>query len=319
MIKTSAKECCCSPPCISSLNPAGLNRSRGRQKEREFVFIFMMEPTGKAVVVITGCSSGGIGHAMAREFAAKNCLVVPTARSHAAMRDFENDPRFYPHELDVLSDQSVTRLISGVLRKFGRIDVLVNNAGVLSIGPLAEIPLSTIQHTFDTNVFGTMRLVQAVVPHMASRKEGKIVNVGSCIALVSGAWAGAYSSSKAALHSLTDTLRLELRPLGIDVINVVPGAIKSNVGNSALARYDDQMPEWKFYKRFEAAIRGRALLSQVPWATSTEEFAKRTVTVVLKKNPPAWFSTGHYSTISAILYHLPLFIKDFILRKKMMS
>nr|GMC60522.1 NADPH-dependent 1-acyldihydroxyacetone phosphate reductase-like [Ipomoea batatas] len=276
-----------------------------------------MELNEKPVVLITGCSSGGIGHAMAHEFAVRNCLVVPTARSLASMSDFENDPRFYPQELDVLSEQCVTRVLSDVLHKFGRIDILVNNAGVLCVGPLAEVPLSKIEHTFNTNVFGTMRLIQAVVPHMASRKEGKIVNVGSCIALVSGAWAGAYSSSKAALHSLTDTLRLELKPLGIDVINVVPGAVKSNVGNSALASYN-QMPEWKLYKKFEEAIRARALFSQSSKSTPTEEFAKRTVNAVLKRNPPAWFSTCYYSTIAAILYHLPLFIKDFILRKRMM-
>lgn len=278
-----------------------------------------MELANKPVVVITGCSSGGIGHAMAREFAANNCLVVPTARSRSSMLDLENDERFYPLELDVLSDHSVTTLLADVLRRFGRIDVLVNNAGVLSVGPLAEIPLSTIKHTYDTNVFGSMRLIQAVVPHMASRREGKIVNVGSCIALASGPWAGAYSSSKAALHSLTDTLRLELRPLGIKVINVVPGAVKSNIGNSAIVSYEDRMPEWKYYKKFERAIRARAVFSQVPKATPADEFAKRTVKALLKRNPPAWFSTGHYSTMAAIMYHLPFFFKDFILRRKMMT
>ncbi|XP_022739763.1 uncharacterized protein LOC111291901 [Durio zibethinus] len=268
------------------------------------------------VVLITGCSKGGIGHALARAFADNNCKVVATSRSLSSMSDLQQDPRFFLQELDVLSEQSVQHVMSNVLDKFGRVDVLVNNAGIQCVGPLAEIPLPAMENTFNTNVFGSMRLVQAVVPHMASKKKGKIVNVGSVTVMAPGPWSGVYTASKAALHALTDTLRLELSHFGIDVINVVPGAVMSNIGNSAIASYN-RMPEWKLYKPFEEAIRERAYFSQTSKSTPTDVFAKNTVNVVLKKNPPAWFSSGHYSTIMGIMYHLPIFVKDFLVRKAM--
>ncbi|KAJ4950204.1 hypothetical protein NE237_027036 [Protea cynaroides] len=254
-----------------------------------------MDISEKPVVLITGCSEGGIGHALARAFASQKCQVVATSRCLSSMRDLQKDERFYIRELDVQSDENIRKVLKAVLDKFGRIDIVVNNAGIQCVGPLAEIPLSSLHRTFDTNVYGPIRLVQAVVPHMASRRKGKIVNVGSVAALAPGPWAGVYTASKAALHALTDSLRLELRTFGIDVINVLPGAIKSNIGNSAVASYN-QMPEWKLYKPFDKVIQARASLSQRLKATPADEFANKTVAVVLKKNPPAWFSYGQYST-----------------------
>ncbi|XXG70668.1 hypothetical protein AAC387_Pa07g0100 [Persea americana] len=265
------------------------------------------------VVLITGCTDGGIGSALAKAFVSEKCQVVATSRSLSSMKGLENNSRVFLQELDVLSEESIRRAVENALDRFGRIDILVNNAGVHCVGPLAEIPLSAIENTFNTNVHGSMRVIQAVVPHLASRQKGKVVNVGSVVALVPGPWSGPYNASKAALHALTDTLRLELRPLGIDVINVVPGAITSNLGNTSLNNYG-RMPEWKLYKPFESAIRARAEFSQGPRSTHTDEFAKKTVAAVLKKNPPAWFSCGRYSTIAGIMYHLPLFIRDALLR-----
>lgn len=274
------------------------------------------EDPSKPVVLITGCSTGGIGHALARAFAERKCSVVATSRSRSSMSELEHDHRVFLQELDVKSDESVRRVVDSVVDKYGRIDVLVNNAGVQCVAPLAEVPLSAFQNTFDTNVLGSLRMVQAVVPHMATIKKGKIVNIGSVAALASGPWSGTYTSSKAALHALTDTLRLELGHFGIDVVNVVPGAIKSNIGDSAIASYN-RMPEWKLYKPFEAVIRDRAYFSQKTKSTPTDEFAKNTVAAILKEKPPAWFSYGHYSTIMAIMYHLPLSVRDFLLKRAM--
>ncbi|KAJ0096339.1 hypothetical protein Patl1_27354 [Pistacia atlantica] len=270
----------------------------------------------KPVVLITGCSKGGIGHALALEFASRRCHVVATSRSKKTMKDLENDSRFFLHELDVVADESVKNCVENVIEKFGRIDILVNNAGVQCVGPLAELPLSAVEETFNTNVYGALRMIQAVVPHMAARKKGKIVNTGSISVAIPTPWASVYAATKSTIHAFTDTLRLELRHFGIHVTLVVPGAIKSNIANSAVAYYS-KMPEWKLYKPFEDIIKERAYLSQTPKSTPADVFARDTVAVLLKDNPPAWFTTGQFSTMMAIMYHMPNWFKDFVARRVM--
>lgn len=112
--------------------------------------------------------------------------------------------------------------------------------------------------------------------------------------------------------------RLELDPFGIDVIDVVPGGIKSNLANSAVDVFK-KMPELKLYKAYEEGMIERLFFFQRRKPTPAETFAKDIVAVVLKKNPPAWFSSGRYSTFMAIMYHMPIWFKDSLQRKALMK
>lgn len=113
-------------------------------------------------------------------------------------------------------------------------------------------------------------------------------------------------------------LRLELRPFGIDMINIVPGGIQSNISDSGISSFN-KLPELKLYKPFQEAIRERAFLSQNVKPIPAETFAKEVVSVVLKEHPPAWYSTGRLSTVAAIMHHLPISVKDFLLTKSFMK
>lgn len=247
---------------------------------------------------------------MARAFAAAGCAVVATARSRASMRGLEGDPRYLLLELDVRSDESARAAVADAVRELGRVDVLVNNAGVHLVAPLAEVPMEEFQQVFDTNVYGAMRLIHAVIPQMIEREQGTIVNVGSITALAPGPWAGVYSASKAALHALSDTLRLELKSFGINVMIVAPGGTKSNLGSNSTSKYV-QIRDWKYYKKFEESLRARTDASQGPGSTPAEDLAKRVVALVLKKNPPAWFAYGQFSAILSLLYYAPLWFRDY--------
>nr|POE61711.1 putative short-chain type dehydrogenase/reductase vdlc [Quercus suber] len=162
-------------------------------------------------------------------------------------------------ELDVASDESVATAVNNIISKCGRIDIVINDAGIGSTGPLAELPLETIRKAYEINTLGQLRLVQQVVPYMASRQGGSIVNVGSVVGRVPTPCAGSYCASKAAVHAMSNTLRVELRQFGVKVVLVVPGAVRSNLGRAntdSVGNYD-----WKLYKEFKEAIAERARAS----------------------------------------------------------
>ncbi|XP_021801425.1 uncharacterized protein LOC110745614 [Prunus avium] len=268
-----------------------------------------MSTSDSKVVLVTGCAKGGIGYEYCKAFAEQNCRVFATdisQRMHDI--DLNSSDNIEALELDVSSDESVALAVKTVMSKYGRIDVLVNNAGIGSTGPLAELPLETIRRAWEINTLGQLRVVQQVVPYMASRRSGSIVNIGSVVGKVPTPWAGSYCASKAAVHAMSNTLRVELKPFGIDVVLVVPGAVRSNFGSATVERLGGH--DWKLYKDFKEAIAERARASQGSKATDASVFARRVANKVLGPKPPKLISFGHMTGLFAVLSCSPLWVRD---------
>ena len=193
------------------------------------------------VALITGASSG-IGEATALELARRGFIVYGAARRVDRMSALAGRG-VRVIEMDVTDDASMTSGVERVLGEQGRIDVLVNNAGYGSYGALEDVPLDEARRQFEVNVFGLARLTQLVLPHMRSRRSGRIVNVSSIGGKMYeplGAW---YHATKFAVEGLSDSLRVELEPHGVHVVVIEPGAIRTEWGGisaqSALARSGD--------------------------------------------------------------------------------
>ncbi len=188
------------------------------------------------VVLITGASRG-FGAAAARKLAERGAIVVATMRNPerdgpAVAAGLED--RIHPTRLDVTDSDGVEATVSRVLEQFGRIDVLVNNAGYGLFGPIEDLSDEETFRQIDTNVIGQWRLARAVLPSMRARGSGKIVNVSSLSGRVPGAWLGMYAASKHAVEAMSEALRFEAGRLGVQVVILEPGMFTSDWQTSSL-------------------------------------------------------------------------------------
>jgi NAD(P)-dependent dehydrogenase (short-subunit alcohol dehydrogenase family) len=174
------------------------------------------------IILVTGASSG-IGAAIAERLAAGGHQVFGTGRGAAGPR--ASGVEMLP--LDVCSDQSVRSCVDAVLARAGRIDVLVNNAGYLLAGAIEDATIEQAKAVFETNFFGMVRVVGAVLPGMRQARAGKIINVSSLAGLVPVPFWGFYNASKFAVEGYSETLRLEVAPFGIRVAMIEPGMIRT--------------------------------------------------------------------------------------------
>jgi NAD(P)-dependent dehydrogenase (short-subunit alcohol dehydrogenase family) len=190
-----------------------------------------------SVVLVTG-SSSGIGLATALRFGREGHEVYAAVRNPASAaeltRALESEPLpIRPLRLDVDDQTSVTEAVAEVLQRSGRVDVLVNNAGIGGGGAIEDVPVEWAKGLFETNYFGVIRMIRAVLPGMRERRSGAIVNVSSIMGLVPTAAHGHYCAVKHALEAASEALALEVHALGIRVAIVEPGVVVTPIFGKA--------------------------------------------------------------------------------------
>ena len=186
--------------------------------------------TDRPVALVTGASSG-IGKETALALVAAGFNVVGTSRDTSRVTPLDGVTFL---DLDVASDASVTAAVQEVIERFGRIDVLVNNAGIGSMGAAEETSLAQAQGVFDTNVFGVMRMVNEVLPHMRAQRRGRIINISSVLGFLPQPYMAAYAASKHAVEGYTESLDHEVRDHGVRALIVEPAYTRTGFeANSA--------------------------------------------------------------------------------------
>ena len=268
--------------------------------------------TTSPVVLITGCASG-IGKALAQAFHAQGHRVCATARRVDALGELAA-LGILTKQLDVTDHAGITSLLGQLSAEGLHIDTLVNNAGYGAMGPLMDVSMAEWQKQFDVNVFAPMALIQSVLAGMVHRRAGRIVNISSVSGVMPTPFAGAYCASKAALNAMSDALRMELAPLGIQVTTVQPGGIASGFGDAAGNTV--VLQAGSPYEPIRSAIMGRASESQQN-ATPALVFANEMAAAVMRPGCPPVLRIGEKSSLlPALKQWLPERLLDKVLSKK---
>ncbi len=264
-----------------------------------------MRDLAQQAVIVTGASSG-IGEATARRLARAGAKVVISARRQNRLDALarELDPagaNVLAVAGDVTSDADRRRLVDETVKKFGRVDALVNNAGYGVRGPVELVPVDLIRKNYETNIFSLIALTQLVLPQMRERGDGCIVNIGSVVGKFARPLSSVYDSTKHALEALTDGLRGELKPFGVRVTLIRPGAILTEfidaanaVSGGVAANAGPYQPYYKGYHQAGENLRR--------WAAPPDAIAQLVEKALESDDPaPRYGAPGHV--------HLFLFLK----------
>jgi NAD(P)-dependent dehydrogenase (short-subunit alcohol dehydrogenase family) len=240
---------------------------------------------------ITGCSSG-FGRAIAEAALAAGHRVIATARDIRSIADLEKEGHCHLLALDVTEPESIPKVIREAAEVWGRIDVLVNNAGYGLVGAVEEGSDAQIRRCMETNFFGPLHVIRAALPLLRAQGSGHIVNISAAAAISNYAGFGIYGAAKGALEMMSESLRLELSPLGIRVTLVQPGPFRTDFINRSLDRAEGPVADYERssgkFLRFLESMNGRQ-------PGDPSKAAAAILAAVASDNPPLRLVLGKYA------------------------
>jgi len=254
-----------------------------------------MNTAHHSVALVTGASSG-IGRATAAALVRAGFTVVGTSRNAARATPLEGVIFL---DLDVTSDASVHLLVDQVIGQFGRLDVLVNNAGIGAAAAAEESSIGQAKDVFDVNVFGVIRMTNAVLPHMRAQGRGRIVNVSSVLGLIPAPFMAVYSATKHAVEGFSESVDHEVREYGVRVLLVEPGYTNSQFEANALAA-DTPLATYEAQREVASAVLSAAMRDADDPTIVADVVAK----AATDKSPKLRYPAGPIATRVAVLRRL---------------
>ncbi|KAI0442265.1 hypothetical protein F4803DRAFT_380419 [Xylaria telfairii] len=276
-------------------------------------------------ILITGCSDGGIGAALAAEFQLRGLRVFATAREPSKMAGLTG-LNIETLALDVTSESSIEQAVAVVREKLNnsnshdapasgtipgtgkKLDFLINNAGVNHVMPFSDTTMSDLRNVINTNLIGSLAVTQAFIPLLMRQKttdsrhdgdqvgRGTVVMLGSVNEVFSPPYQVAYNASKAAVHAAARTLRVELAPLGINCVTLMTGSVRTKLFENAPSK----VPEQSFYSPVADKIENRDFLKNAQWVDA-DEYARQVANDLLKPKPKLDIWRGGLATAASWL------------------
>lgn len=260
------------------------------------------------VVLITGGSSG-IGKSIGDYLYQNGYIVYGTSRNPESI----SDSAFPLLLLDVRNKESIQKAVAHIITVTGSLDVLINNAGVGITGPLEEIPMEEIKNNFETNFFGPIEMIKAVLPQMRLQKSGLIINITSIAGYMGLPYRSIYSASKGALELITESLRMEVKPLGIQITNVAPGDFATNI---AFGRYHSPVIKNSDYE-ISYGNSLKIMNEQVNSGSNPIEMARAIHSIITVSNPKIHYKVGTFVQKFSIL--LKRILPDIVYERLLMN
>ena len=237
------------------------------------------------VVLITGGSSG-IGKSIGEFLHQKGFVVYGTSRNPEKVLNSV----FPLVALDVRNSDSIQKAVSKIIETSGRLDIVINNAGVGITGPLEEIPTEEIRNNFETNFFGPIEVMKAALPQMRKQNSGLIINITSIAGYMGLPYRSVYSASKGALELITEALRMEVKSFGIEITNVAPGDFATNI---AAGRYHAPVIKDSAYEKVYGDVLA-TMNDHVDAGSNPNEMAEAVYKIIQTKKPNVHYKVGAF-------------------------